>query len=327
MKKTIALVTGGFTGESVISLKSAAVVARLLDPERYEVFTIFVYPGRWYYEAEGQQFPVNLNDFSLDLPGGKVTFDGVFNCLHGSPGEDGKLAGYFELIGMPYTTSDVLTSAITMNKAFTKAIVAPIPDLYVAKSVRLQRGEAQAAERVLAELQLPVFVKPNSGGSSIGMSKVKEEAALEEALARAFQEDAEVLVEEFVSGREFSIGIYKAEGKVHVLPATEIVSSKEFFDFEAKYVAGVTEEITPGRMDAEEVARVERIAAAVYEALGCRGAVRMDYFLRHSDGKCFFIELNTVPGQTETSLISQQVRAAGMEVRDFYTLLIEAMWA
>jgi D-alanine-D-alanine ligase len=328
MKKKIALVTGGFTGESVISLKSAAVVEKTIDRALYEVFTIYIYPGDWYHlTASGEKIAVDLNDFSLQLGDEKITFDGVFTILHGSPGEDGKLAGYFDLLGIPYTTCDQLTSAITMNKGYTKAIVQTIPELQVARSMQLFEQEPTAASRIKEELQLPLFIKPNNGGSSIGMSKVKTWEELPEALDKAFAEDSQVLVEEFVSGREFSVGIFKEKGQITVLPATEIVSSREFFDYEAKYVPGVCEEITPGRMNSEEVARVERIAKKVYSVLNCKGAVRIDYFLQEDTGAFYFIEINTVPGQTETSLISQQVRAMGMEVSYFYTLLIEEMFA
>lgn len=328
MKKKIALVTGGFTGESVISLKSAAVVEKTIDRSRYEVFTVYIYPGDWYHlTASGEKIEVDLNDFSLKLGDEKITFDGVFTILHGSPGEDGKLAGYFDLLGIPYTTCDQLTSAITMNKGYTKAIVQTIPELHVARSMQLFEQDPPAAAKIQEELQLPLFIKPNNGGSSIGMSKVKTWEELPEALDKAFAEDSQVLVEEFVSGREFSVGIFKENGKITVLPATEILSSREFFDYEAKYVPGVCEEITPGRMNAEEVARVERIAKKVYAVLNCKGAVRIDYFLQEETGAFYFIEINTVPGQTETSLISQQVRAMGMEVSHFYTLLIDEMFA
>lgn len=328
MKKKIALVTGGFTGESVISLKSAAVVEKTIDRALYEVFTIYIYPEDWYYlTPSGEKIAVDLNDFSLQLGDKKITFDGVFTILHGSPGEDGKLAGYFDLLGIPYTTCDQLTSAITMNKGYTKAIVQTIPELQVARSMQLFEQEPTAASRIQEELQLPLFIKPNNGGSSIGMTKVKTWEDLQEALDKAFAEDSQVLVEEFVSGREFSVGIFKEKGQITVLPATEIVSSREFFDYEAKYVPGVCEEITPGRMNSEEVARVERIAKKVYAVLNCKGAVRIDYFLQEDTGAFYFIEINTVPGQTETSLISQQVRAMGMEVSLFYTLLIEEMFA
>jgi D-alanine-D-alanine ligase len=327
MKKKIALVTGGYTGESVISLKSAAVVERTIDREKYDVTKILIYPGDWHHITErGEKVMVDLNDFSLMIDGNKIKFDGIFNILHGSPGEDGKLAGYFDMIGLPYTTCDQLTSAITMNKGYTKAVVDDIPELHIAKSLLLFENSSKNSARIEAELTLPLFIKPNNGGSSIGMSKVKTWEELSEALDKAFAEDKQVLVEEFVSGREFSVGVFRGKGDITVLPATEIVSSKEFFDFEAKYVAGMTEEITPGRMTEEEVARVGRIVTKVYEKLNCNGAVRIDYFLQKDTGNFYFIEINTVPGQTETSLISQQVKAIGKDVKEFYTELIEEMF-
>lgn len=326
-KKQLALIMGGYTGESVVSEKSAAVVAQHLDRNRYEVYPLHIYPGNWYLESEdGKQLPVDKNGFTVIKNGEKVSFDGIFNIIHGSPGEDGKLAGYFDMLGIPYTTCDALTSSITMNKGYTKAILSGIEDLHLANSLQLFSNQKENTSLVLERLRLPYFIKPNNGGSSIGMSKVKEKEELEEALDKAFQEDHQVLVEEFVTGREFSIGIYKSDGKVTVLPSTEIISSKEFFDFEAKYSPGVSEEITPGRMEEREVARVNRIAEQVYLKLNCKGSVRMDYFLEKGTGNFFFIEINTVPGQTETSLISQQVRATGMTLKDFYTELIEEMW-
>lgn len=328
MNKKIALVTGGFTGESVISLKSAAVVERTIDRERYDVYKILIYPNDWHYmSASGEKIPVDLNDFSISLGDEKIKFDGVFNILHGSPGEDGKLAGYFDMLGIPYTTCDQLTSAITMNKGYTKAIVQDIPELNVAKSLQLFENTVENLQKIESQLVLPLFIKPNNGGSSIGMTKVKSWADLPEGLDKAFAEDKQVLVEEFVSGREFSIGVYKGKGEITVLPATEIVSSKEFFDYEAKYTPGVAEEITPGRMTEEEKSRVDRIVYKVYEKLNCKGAVRVDYFLQHETGKFYFIEINTVPGQTETSLISQQVRVAGKDVKEFYSELIEEMFS
>ncbi|MFT4856239.1 MAG: D-alanine-D-alanine ligase [Algoriphagus sp.] len=328
MKKRIALVTGGYTGESVISLKSAAVVEKIIDKERYDVYKIFIYPGNWHHLTEtGEKVMVDLNDFSLTINGEKIKFDGIFNILHGSPGEDGKLAGYFDMIGLPYTTCDQLTSAITMNKSYTKAIVDDIPELHIAKSIQLFENSAANISRIDSELTLPLFIKPNNGGSSIGMSKVKTWEELPAALDKAFSEDTQVLVEEFISGREFSIGAFRGKGEINVLPSTEIVSSKEFFDFESKYIAGMTEEITPGRMNTEEVERVGRIATQVYEKLNCKGAVRIDYFLQKETAQFYFIEINTVPGQTETSLISQQVKAIGKDVKEFYTELIEEMFS
>jgi D-alanine-D-alanine ligase len=325
MKKTIALITGGFTGESVISLKSAAQIEQNLDVAKFEVYKIIISPESWYYEANGQVVEVDKNDFSLLIEGKKVLFDAVFVGLHGSPGEDGKLQGYFDMLGIPYTSCDALTSAISMNKGYTKAVVADIPNLYVAKSVQFFANKAENATIIEQSLKLPYFVKPNNGGSSIGMSKVNVIAELPQALTAAFKEDTQVLVEEFIKGREFTIGVYLGKNGIQVLPATEIISSKEFFDFEAKYTPGVSEEITPGRMTEEEKVRVEALVRSVYNKLNCRGVVRIDYILEEGSGNFYFIEINTVPGQSENSIIPQQVRATGRSVQDFYTELLEVI--
>jgi D-alanine-D-alanine ligase len=325
MKKTIALITGGFTGESVISLKSAAQIEQNLDVAKFEVYKIIISPESWYYEANGQVVEVDKNDFSLLIEGKKVLFDAVFVGLHGSPGEDGKLQGYFDMLGIPYTSCDALTSAISMNKGYTKAVVADIPNLYVAKSVQFFANKAENATIIEQSLKLPYFVKPNNGGSSIGMSKVNVIAELPQALTAAFKEDTQVLVEEFIKGREFTIGVYLGKNGIQVLPATEIISSKEFFDFEAKYTPGVSEEITPGRMTEEEKVRVEALVRSVYNKLNCRGVVRIDYILEEGSGNFYFIEINTVPGQSENSIIPQQVRATERSVQDFYTELLEVV--
>lgn len=324
MKNTIALVTGGFTGESVISLKSAEVIEQNIDHEKFDVYKIIITPQSWYYvDDNAVKHAVDRNDFSLTLKDKKIRFDCIFIGLHGSPGEDGKLQGYFDMIGIPYTTCDALTSAITMNKGYTKAIVKDVPDLHTARSLQLFANHPGSAEKILKELSLPLFVKPNNGGSSIGMSKVKTAEELEPALEKAFKEDSQVLIEEFIDGREFTVGVYKGKEGIKVLPATEIVSSKEFFDYEAKYTTGVTDEITPGRMTDEERQLVEQVVKEAYLVLNCKGVVRIDYMLERGSGKFFFIEVNTVPGQTENSLIPQQVRKAGRTIKDFYTELIE----
>jgi D-alanine-D-alanine ligase len=323
MKKTIALLTGGTTGEWVVSVKSAATIAQNIDTSKYEVYKIMLTENGWFYEpADSVKIEVDKNDFSLNIKGKKIVFDGVFIAIHGSPGEDGKLQGYFDMLGIPYTTCNALTSAITMNKGYTKAIVNGIKNLNVAKSLQLFK-ENYNEEDVKAQLKLPYFVKPNNGGSSIGMSKVKQVDELASALDKAFNEDTQVLVEEFVEGREFSIGVFKTKGKIVVLPTTEVKTKNEFFDFDAKYTPGVTEEITPGAMTDEEKARVEQIVADVYQKLNCRGIVRIDYFLEHGTGNFYFIEINTIPGQTATSFIPQQVAAMGIKLQDFYTQVLE----
>lgn len=324
MKKTIALLTGGTTGEWVVSVKSAATIAQHIDASKYDVYKIMLNENGWFYEpADSVKIDIDKNDFSLTLNGRKIKFDLVFIAIHGSPGEDGKLQGYFDMIGIPYTTCNALTSSVTMNKGYTKAIVSDITDLHVARSIQLFGQSDAHISDITAQLKLPYFVKPNNGGSSIGMSKVKHHDDLKTALAKAFHEDHQVLVEEFVEGREFSVGVFKSKGKIQVLPATEVIPANEFFDFEAKYTPGATEEITPGRMSDEEKARVERVVTAVYEKLNCRGIVRIDYFLEQGTGNFYFIEINTIPGQTATSFIPQQVAAMGMTLGDFYTQVIE----
>jgi D-alanine-D-alanine ligase len=210
-----------------------------------------------------------------------------------------------------------------MNKGYTKAIVNGIKNLHVAKSIQIFKNSSYSITDISAELKLPYFVKPNNGGSSIGMSKVKHADDLQIALDKAFNEDSQVLIEEFVEGREFSIGVFRSKGKIIVLPTTEVIPANEFFDFDAKYTPGATEEITPGRMSDEEKVRVEQIVSDVYEKLNCNGIVRIDYFLEQNTGNFYFIEINTIPGQTATSFIPQQVAAMGIELKDFYSLVIE----
>jgi len=323
MKKIIALLTGGTTGEWVVSVKSAATIAQNLDPDKFEVYKIMLTQQGWFYEpADSVKIEVDRNDFSVNIKGRKVKFDGVFIAIHGSPGEDGKLQGYFDMLGLPYTTCDALTSAITMNKGYTKAIVQGIDSLYVAKSAQIFKNGSYQLDQIKKDLVLPYFVKPNNGGSSIGMSKVTNQYDLKDALDRAFQEDSQILIEEFIAGREFTVGVVKLDGKITVLPVTEVETAKEFFDFEAKYTPGVAKETTPAPIRAETRLRVEKIAADVYQKLNCRGVVRIDFILKGDESDFYFIEINTIPGQTATSFIPQQVAAAGMKLNDFYTKLI-----
>lgn len=324
MKKNIALVTGGFTGESVISFKSADFVESQIDRNKYNVYKIVILKEGWYFiDTDSVKHLVDKNDFSIIINNIKINFDAAFIMIHGSPGEDGKLQGYFDLLDIPYTSCDALTSSLTMNKGYSKAIVDGIKDLHIARSIQLFENSAEAEKELLVNLALPLFIKPNNGGSSIGMSKVKTSDELPAALKKAFDEDTQVLVEEFVQGREFSIGVYKNKKGIQVLPATEVIPSSDFFDFEAKYTPGATEEITPGRMTKEEKSKVERIVSDIYLKLNCKGMVRIDYFLQNETSNFYFIEINTIPGQTAQSFIPQQVRAAGLNISEFYGDLIE----
>ena len=324
MKSNIALVTGGYTGESVVSFKSADFVESQIDREKYNIYKIVIIKEGWYYQdTDAVKHSVDKNDFSILLNNKKINFDAAFIMLHGSPGEDGKLQGYFDLLDIPYTSCDALTSSLTMNKGYSKAIVNGIKDLYIARSIQLFENSVHAEKELMANLDFPLFIKPNNGGSSIGMTKVKTTLELPGALQKAFNEDQQVLVEEFVQGREFSIGVFKNNKGIQVLPATEVIPSNDFFDFEAKYTPGATEEITPGRMTEAEKSRVERIVAEIYIKFNCKGMVRIDYFLQNETSNFYFIEINTIPGQTAQSFIPQQVRAAGLNIAEFYGDLIE----
>ncbi len=321
--KNIALLAGGFTGEYEVSINSARNIAANLDAEKYKVFTILVHRDRWYYDAGHTTVDLDKSDFSLTIEGEKIMFDLAFITIHGTPGEDGKLQGYLDMLSIPYNTCDATTSAITMNKAYTKAIVEGIHGLHTAKSMRLLDSEIHDVASLAANLKFPLFIKPNNGGSSVGMSKVYNVAGLQEALHKAFKEDSQVLVEEFIKGREFSIGVARLHGKITVLPASEIKSSKDFFDYEAKYSAGVAEEITPADLPQSKYEQISGIVTEIYLRLNCKGMVRIDFILLENTMEFYFIEVNTTPGQSATSLIPQQVAAAGMKITEFYGELIE----
>ncbi|UEG51750.1 D-alanine--D-alanine ligase [Mucilaginibacter daejeonensis] len=323
-KKNIALLAGGYTGEYEVSINSAKNIAANLDPEKYNVYTILINRDQWIHQAEGGQvINVDKNDLSLTLNGNKINFDMAFITVHGTPGEDGKLQGYLDMIDIPYNTCDATTSAITMNKAYTKALVQGVPNLHTAKSVKLFKSDMHDVSTIAAALKFPLFVKPNNGGSSVGMSKVHNVAELPAALDKAFHEDDQILVEEFIKGREFSRGIARLKGRLVVLPATEIKSSKEFFDYEAKYTPGITEEITPADLPEDKNEEIAAILTEVYLRLNCRGMVRIDFILDEHTDDFYFIEVNTTPGQSANSLIPQQVRAAGMSVPEFYGDIVE----
>ncbi len=325
MKKRIALVTGGYSGEAEISYKSAITVGNNLDREKFDVYKIDINPSGWIYEAEdGQRSAVNKDDFSIQANGHNINFDAVLMCIHGTPGEDGKLQGYFDMLNLPYTSCDAATSALTFNKRYTVAVAA-FAGIKVAKSLHLFKHTPVAASSVLTQLQLPVFVKPNNGGSSIGMSKVNEADQLDEAIAKAFKEDDQVLIEEFIKGREFTIGVFKTKGEIITLPITEVITKKEFFDYEAKY-QGLSDEITPAQVDEAVAVKVRLAAKKAYELLNCRGIVRIDFIYNEEAGEPYMLEVNTVPGQSDASIIPQQVKAMGWTLKDFYTAVVEECW-
>lgn len=330
MKTKVALITGGYTGEAEISYKSSAFVYSQIDKEKYDVYLIDITLDSWAYTDEnGQKHEIDRQDFSLNINNEKLRFDVAFIILHGSPGEDGRLQGYLDMVGLPYTSCGALTSSLTMNKGYTKAIIQDIAELNVAKSVLLfDIDRPKAFDLVKEKLTLPLFVKPNAGGSSIGMNKVNTWEELPKALDEAYDAEGtgmQVLVEEFVKGREFSQGIFRdSKGELQVLPATEVITTREFFDFEAKYTPGLTQEITPADLNQEQKDRADAIIREVYVRLNCKGMVRVDFFIQNETDKFYFIEINTIPGQTAQSFIPQQVRADGRTETAFYSELIEA---
>ncbi|RAJ72825.1 D-alanine-D-alanine ligase [Chitinophaga dinghuensis] len=324
MKKNIALVAGGYSGEYVISVQSAVTIEKNLDSNKYAVYKIIVTREGWTYTApDGKQYEVDKNDFSLLIDGNKIKFDCVFIGIHGTPGEDGRLQGYFEMLDIPYTSCGMVTSALTFNKSYCNKVVAAFNVVNVSKSAHIFSNQPYNTQDILQQLRLPVFVKPAEGGSSIGMSKVKTAEELQPAIDKAFKEDTQILIEEFVKGRELTIGVYRAGGELHVLPMTEVVSSKEFFDYEAKYTPGVSNEITPAPVPAEITTLVQQTASKLYNLLNCKGITRIDFIWDEANNKLFFLEANTMPGQSENSLIPQQVRAAGMTLTDFYGAVLE----
>jgi D-alanine-D-alanine ligase len=324
MKKNIALLAGGYSGEYVISIQTARTIEKNLDSEKYNTYKIIVDRNGWWHEtADGRQIAVDRNDFSLQIDGHKIIFHCVFIAIHGTPGEDGRIQGYLDMLNIPYTTCNAIVSALTFNKSYCNKVVKSFNVVNIANSVHLIKGEPYSVGNILEELQLPMFVKPNESGSSLGVSKVKAVEDLLPAIEKAFKEDNQVLIEEFIEGRELTIGVYKVDGYLQTLPATEIVSKNEFFDYEAKYTPGVTSEITPAPIDDKIREQLEHKAAYIYRHLNCRGIVRMDFILQKGTNKLFFLEVNTMPGQSENSIVPQQVRATNMSLVDFYGSIIE----
>lgn len=324
MKKKIALVTGGYSGEATISYRTAKTIYNHLNKDKYDVYKIDVNSAGWWYETEdGNQTPVDKDDFSVQVNGQKINFDAIFIGMHGTPGEDGKLQGYFDMLNLPYTSCNAATSALTFNKRYTVAVAA-MAGIPVAKSVHLFKHTPYNLDEILSTLTPPLFVKPNNGGSSIGMSKVTEGSQLKEALEKAFNEDDQVLVEQMIQGREFTVGVFKSKGEITVLPITEVMAHKEkdFFDFEAKY-GGKSTEITPADIINDWKSQLEATARKIYQVFNCRGVVRIDFIYNAEENRPYMLEINTIPGQSDASVIPQQVRAKGEDLENFYSKLLD----
>ncbi len=322
MKKNIALVTGGYSGESVISYKSASTIFDNLDKDKWNCYLIDINTHGWFYlNQSGVNTAVDKNDFTIIESGQKIFFDAVLIGLHGTPGEDGKLQGYFDCLNIPYTSCDAASSALTFNKRYTVAVAA-FAGIPVAKSLHLFKQDTISTQFILDNLKLPFFVKPNNGGSSLGISKVINSEDVMSAIEKAFKEDNQVLVEEFISGREFTIGVFKSNGEVITLPMTEIISKNDFFDFQAKY-EGASEEVTPANVEDVVANQISEMARKAYHVFNCKGIIRIDFIYNEKERIPYLLEINTVPGQSAASIVPQQVKAMGWTLKEFYAALIE----
>ncbi|TNE31482.1 MAG: D-alanine--D-alanine ligase [Bacteroidetes bacterium] len=321
MKKNVGILMGGYSSEFEISILSGQTVYNNLDRSLYTPFAIHILKDRWVLVEDGVEYAIDKNDFSAQMNGEKITFDLLFNAIHGNPGEDGILQGYLQLLNIPQTSCDVFESALTFNKAECNRVLSDF-GVRVAPSIYLHPGENVDPALVTKLLNFPVFVKPSRSGSSFGVSRVENPGDLEEAVKFARTEDQRVVIEQGVIGTEVGCGVYAKDGKAEILALTEIVPKKSFFDYEAKY-QGASEEITPARVSAEVESEIRNITAKVYELLHLKGVVRADYIVEQTSGLPYLIEVNTVPGLSPASIVPQQVRHAGMSLTDFFTLVLE----
>ena len=324
MRKNIAVLTGGDSGEYEISLKSASVVVKHIDKKEYKPFLITLKGKEWFYKTDNDDFiPVDKNDFSLFINNKKIVFAGAFIIIHGNPGENGKLQAYFDMIGLPYTSCNQTVSALTFDKNFCNRLVSSFGVL-VPKSIFLNKNDKYSISDIIAEISLPCFVKPNNGGSSIGMSLVEKLENLDTAIHKAFQEDDGVLIENYIKGRELTCGIFKTSDKLIVLPLAEIVSKNKFFDFESKYNETLVDEIIPAEISESIEIECKRISALLFNKLNCDGIVRFDYILSE-ENELVFLEVNSIPGLTEESIVPKMIKEFGLSLKEFFSMILENM--
>lgn len=319
--RNIALLAGGNSSEREIALQSAAQVAEAFDKARYNVWLIDVKGREFIFREDGVETKVDLNDFSLTVGGQKILFDYAYVMIHGTPGEDGHIQGYLEMMGIPFSSCDMVSSVITFDKQSTKLAVAQT-GISLAKGIMLREEDWIAPEAIVAELGLPLFVKPNASGSSCGVTKVKSVEQLPEAIFKAFDESPEVLIEEYIAGREMACGVLVTQEEELLFPITEIVAKNEFFDYEAKYTAGMSDEITPADITPEMVDKLHEQTLIAYKACRCKGLARVDFIVT-PEGEPYLIEINTIPGMSAGSIVPKQIRAAGMTMTQILTLIIE----
>ena len=321
MKRTIAIVAGGDTSEYEVSLRSAQGIYSFIDKEKYTLYIVGMHGLDWHVQLpDGRTVPVDRNDFSFRLDGQQVKFDFAYITIHGTPGEDGRLQGYFDMLRIPYSCCGVLAAALTYDKFACNQYLRAF-GVRIAESLLLRQGQTITDDEVVEKIGLPCFIKPSLGGSSFGVTKVKTREQIQPAIAKAFEEAQEVVVEAFMDGTELTCGCYKTKEKEVVFPITEVVSHNEYFDYKAKY-NGESDEITPARIPDELADRVKKLTSAIYDILGAQGIIRVDY-IDTEGSKLNLLEVNTTPGMTATSFIPQQVRAAGLDIKDVMTDIIE----
>lgn len=320
MKKNIAIIMGGYSSEYKISLKSGNVVYDTLEKDKYNAYRIHIFRDKWVYVDENNnEFPVDKNDFSVMVNNSKVTFDCVFNAIHGSPGEDGYMQAYFKLLNIPQTSCNMYQAALTFNKRDLLSTLKPYA-IKTAESYFLNLGDKIDEEAIVAKVGLPCFVKANKAGSSFGISKVYKKEDLKTAIETSFKEDNEIIIEQFLDGTEVSVGVISYKGETTVLPITEIVSENDFFDYQAKY-EGKSQEITPARISEDYKNKVEAVAKKIYEVLGMTGFSRSEFIFKNNEPH--LLEVNTVPGLTKESILPQQAAAAGISMQDLFSNAIE----
>ncbi len=320
MKKNIAIIMGGYSSEYKISLTSGNVVYETLNPNKYTAYRIHIFKDKWVYvDKSDNEFPMDRNDFSVNVQGEKITFDCVFNAIHGSPGEDGYMQGYFKLLNIPHTSCDMYQAGLTYNKRDLLSVLKPY-GIKTAESFYLNQGDTFNEDAIIEKVGLPCFVKANKAGSSFGVSKVHKKEDLQNAIDVAFKEDDEIIIESFLDGTEVSVGVITYKGETKVLPITEIVSENDFFDYEAKYL-GKSQEITPARLTKSQEENVSQQAKKVYEVLKMKGFSRSEFIFK--DGEPHLLEMNTIPGLTRESILPQQAAAANISLADLFDNAIE----
>ena len=320
--KTIAILAGGDSGEYEISMKTAANIFNVLDRALYIPYLIHVKGTNWeYIVSDEEKYAIDKNDFSLTINQEKILFDSIFIAIHGTPGENGKMQAYFDMLQIPYTGCDMFCSALTFNKFFCNVAVNHF-EIPVSPSIHFYSGEKIDYEKIVELCEFPCFVKPCNSGSSVGVTKAHDQKELEVAVTEALQHDNQFMVEKFIPGREVTCGVVRIDGKAKALAVTEIKSKKEYYDFEAKYTPGYLELVTPAEIEAAIEQQIKNYSEVIYMKMGCQGVVRMDYIIT-PEGNPFFLEINTIPGQTAMSIIPRQVAYCGIDIVSFYSNLIE----